>query len=69
MEQKNDFARALSEKMLTYALGRGLEEYDEPTLDAIVAALERDDYRFSTLVYEIVSSLPFTKRQGEVEAS
>lgn len=58
------FGRCLAEKMLTYALGRGLEHYDRPTLERIVAGLERDQYRFSRLVVEIVQSDPFRLRRG-----
>jgi hypothetical protein len=50
---------------LTYALGRGLEYYDRPAVDRIVAALARDDYRFSTLVTEIARSDPFRLRRGK----
>jgi hypothetical protein len=66
-EQRLAFARCLTEKLLIYALGRGLEHYDRPTTDRIVAALERDQYRFSTLVVEIVKSDPFRMRRGSVE--
>ena len=59
----DQFARTLSEKMLTFALGRGLEYYDKCTVDEIVASLIRDDYRFSTLVLKIVESEPFQMRQ------
>lgn len=62
---KEDFSRCLSEKLLIYALGRGLDYYDEPTLDHIQAALARDDYKFSTLVREIVKSDPFRLRRGK----
>lgn len=62
---KDDFTRCLSEKLLIYALGRGLDYYDEPTLDRIQAALARDDYKFSTLVREIVKSDPFRLRRGK----
>ncbi|HJT78396.1 MAG TPA: DUF1588 domain-containing protein, partial [Gemmataceae bacterium] len=63
--KKDLFARCLTEKMLTYALGRGVEPYDRPTVEAIVAALGRNDYRFSTLVTEIVKSEPFRLRRGK----
>jgi len=62
---KDDFTRCLSEKLLIYALGRGLDYYDEPTLDGIQTALARDDYKFSTLVREIVKSDPFRLRRGK----
>jgi hypothetical protein len=56
------FARALTEKLLTYALGRGLERYDRPTVAEITARLPAAEYRFSTLVLGIVNSLPFQMR-------
>jgi hypothetical protein len=58
------FVRGFSEKLLTYALGRGLERYDRPAVNAIVAGVEKNDYRFSQLVLEIVNSLPFQKRRA-----
>jgi mono/diheme cytochrome c family protein len=66
--KKDLFARCLAEKMLTYALGRGLEPYDRPGVEKITAALARDDYRFSTLVLEIARSDPFRLRRGKDEA-
>jgi hypothetical protein len=65
--KKELFSRCLAEKMLTYALGRGLESYDRPAVDKITAALARDDYRFSTLVLEIARSDPFRLRRGKDE--
>jgi hypothetical protein len=58
-EQSDKFARCLTDKMLTFALGRGLEYYDKCAVDKIVAELKRDNYRFSTLVSQIVLSDPF----------
>jgi hypothetical protein len=63
--KKELFARCLTEKMLTYALGRGLEYYDRPSVDVIMASLARNDYRFSTLVVEIARSDPFRLRRGK----
>ncbi len=60
-----DFSRALTEKMLTYALGRGLERYDRPTVRAITEKLANTGYGFQTLVREVVRSLPFQSRRGE----
>jgi hypothetical protein len=57
--------RSLAEKMLTYALGRGLEYYDECAIRSIVAELEKSDDRFSSLVLGIVRSTPFQMRRGE----
>jgi Protein of unknown function (DUF1592)/Protein of unknown function (DUF1588)/Protein of unknown function (DUF1587)/Protein of unknown function (DUF1585)/Protein of unknown function (DUF1595)/Ca-dependent carbohydrate-binding module xylan-binding/Planctomycete cytochrome C len=65
--KKDLFARSLGEKMLTYALGRGLEYYDRPAMDRIVAAVGQSDYRISTLVVEITKSDPFRMRRGKDE--
>ena len=62
---RDSFAEGLTEKLLTYALGRGLERYDRPTVKQITKRLAADDYRFSTLVLEIVKSMPFKMRRGE----
>ena len=62
---RDSFAEGLTEKLLTYALGRGLERYDRSTVKQITKQLAADDYRFSTLVLEIVKSLPFQMRRGE----
>ena len=63
-DRKQQFVRCLTEKMLTYALGRGLEYYDRPTVDQIVAQLEAEGYRSSVLITEIVKSDPFRLRRG-----
>jgi len=60
---RDAFARALTSKLLTYALGRGLERYDTKTVKAIAARLPASDYRFSALVLEIAKSLPFQSRR------
>jgi hypothetical protein len=60
-----DFARCLTEKMLTYALGRGVERYDKRTVNQITRKLAASGYRFQTLIYEIIESLPFQSRRGE----
>ncbi len=62
---KRDFSEALSRKMLTYALGRGLEPFDDCAIQELVHRLEQDEYRFSSLVLGIVVSDPFRKRRGE----
>ncbi len=58
------FGRCLTEKMLTYALGRGMERYDKCTLDEIAKNLAKENYKFSSLVLEIVKSDAFQKRRG-----
>lgn len=62
-EQKQGFCRSLAEKMLTYAIGRGVEYYDMCALDEITNNFTTRGYRFSALVTEIVTSDPFLKRQ------
>jgi hypothetical protein len=64
-QDQGAFTRALTEKLLTYALGRGLERYDRPTVKAIARRVAEGDYRFSALVLEIVQSLPFQMRTAE----
>ena len=60
-----EFTRNLTEKMLIYALGRGLEPYDKPLIRSIVKKMGESEYRFQTLVREIVHSLPFQARRGQ----
>jgi hypothetical protein len=63
--RKDEFARCLAEKMLTYSLGRGLERSDKPTVDAITKSVATDDYRFSALVLAVVQSEPFRNKRME----
>jgi Protein of unknown function (DUF1588)/Protein of unknown function (DUF1587)/Protein of unknown function (DUF1585)/Protein of unknown function (DUF1592)/Protein of unknown function (DUF1595)/Planctomycete cytochrome C len=65
-EHRRDFYRCLTEKLLTYALGRGLEYYDEHTVDQIVEQLDSREGKFSTLVTGIIESAPF-QRQRRVD--
>jgi hypothetical protein len=64
MSRKEGFTRCLVEKMLTYALGRGIQYYDRPTIEKIVQALPVGKYRFSVLVTQIVNSDAFRQRRG-----
>jgi hypothetical protein len=57
----------MTEKLLTYALGRGLEEYDMPAVRGIVRAAGPDNYRWSSLVLAIVRSVPFQMRAKGAE--
>jgi len=61
--RKGDFHRCLTEKMLTYALGRGLEYFDGPAVDTIINELESDG-RLLALVEGVVASVPFQMRRG-----
>jgi hypothetical protein len=63
--QLPQFSHTLIEKMMTYALGRGLRSYDRPTVDTINRNLAADEYRFQTLIQLIAESLPFQSRRGE----
>lgn len=58
-----DFYRCLTEKLLTYSLGRGLEYYDEHTVDEIVGQLDREQGKFSALLMGIIQSAPFQKQR------
>jgi hypothetical protein len=60
--KKELFAHCLTEMMLTYAMGRGLEYYDKCAVDAILKALDENNDRFSTLVVEVIKSEPFQMR-------
>jgi hypothetical protein len=62
-QRKEEFSRALTRKMLVYALGRGLKPYDQCTVDEVVKELAKNEYRFSTLVTAIATSTPFRMRR------
>jgi len=62
---REEFALAFTSKLLTYALGRGLERYDRATVRSIAAHAAEDEHRFSRVVLEIVKSLPFQSRRAE----
>lgn len=64
-DKQCEFGECLAEKMLTYALGRGLEFYDRCATDKIVKSLKNQKFRFSVLVAEIAKSDPFRMRRGE----
>ncbi|MEY5027095.1 MAG: hypothetical protein RLZZ244_2623 [Verrucomicrobiota bacterium] len=63
--RSHDFHRCISEKLLTYAIGRGLEYYDTTTLNQIVRTLEAPGSTFRTLLYAVAESAPFQKRRGD----
>lgn len=64
-KDRTAFVECVTDKLMTYALGRGLERYDRPVVKQIAKRLESQDYRISALVMEIVKSLPFQMRRGE----
>ena len=59
------FVQCLTEKMLTFAIGRGLEFYDKRAVDGIVKQMKRDGFKFETLVIGVAKSLPFDMKRGE----
>ncbi len=65
LQRPDVFASTLTEKLLTYALGRGCESHDAPAVRAIVRDAAQADYRFSALILGIVRSTPFRMRTTE----
>jgi hypothetical protein len=66
-EKRDAFCKCLATKLMTYALGRGMNSYDRCSIKAAVSALGENDYRFSALVTSIVTSDPFTLREARRE--
>jgi mono/diheme cytochrome c family protein len=64
LENPDAFVGTMSEKLLTYALGRGLEYYDAPAVRTILRATVGNDYRFSAMILAIVNSTPFQMRRS-----
>ncbi len=63
LERQDDFVECLSEKLLTYALGRGLEYYDRPAVREVRRQAAANDYRFSAIALAIANSVPFQMRK------
>jgi hypothetical protein len=64
-DRPQQFVTTVTEKLMTYGLGRGLDYYDMPTLRRIVREAAVDDYRFHTLILGIVTSDPFLMRRSQ----
>ena len=64
LRSPDQFIHTVTEKLLTYALGRGVEHFDAPTIRAIVRHAERADYRFASIVLGIANSTPFQMRKA-----
>ncbi|MEJ6729168.1 MAG: DUF1592 domain-containing protein [Akkermansiaceae bacterium] len=62
LEKPHLFARTISEKLLTFALGRGLEAHDAPAIREIVRRAAQDEYHFSAIILGITESVPFQQR-------
>ena len=65
LAHEHSFVRTVIEKLLTYAVGRSIEYYDQPAIRKITAAAVSDDYRWSSIVLGIVESVPFQMRRSE----
>ena len=63
LDRRDEFVETLAAKLLTYAIGRGLESYDQPAVREIRRRVEAADHRFSALVAAIVDSVPFRLRR------
>jgi hypothetical protein len=64
LSRREQFITAVTEKLLTYALGRGLEHYDQPVVRKIVREAAPNGYRWSSLIVGVVSSTPFQMRMS-----
>ncbi len=62
--QKEQFVRTVTAKLLTYAVGRGMEYYDAPAIRGIVRSSAQDDYRWSSTILALVKSAPFRMRRA-----
>jgi hypothetical protein len=63
LAQKDRFIEAFTERLMTYALGRGVEAHDMPAVRKIRAAAANDNYRTHAIIMGIVQSVPFTMRK------
>jgi hypothetical protein len=62
-QRETELARNLTERLMAFALGRQLEGYDEVVIDRLMATIAQDDYRFQTLITEVITSDLFTQRR------
>ncbi len=69
LRRPEQFVGTMTEKMLTYALGSGLEYYDMPAVRGIVREAAKNNYRFSSLVLAITRSIPFEEKQAQPAAN
>jgi hypothetical protein len=65
MNKKGQFVRSLTERLLTYALGRGLEPYDHCNVDVLTKQVAKQDYKFSAMVAAVITSEPFRYRGAD----
>jgi uncharacterized protein DUF1585 len=67
LDRPEIFVTTMTEKMMTYALGRGVDVADMPAVRRVVRETKMTDYRFSSIVMGIVTSVPFQMRAASVE--
>ena len=63
LSRKDQFIEAMTERLMTYALGRGVESYDMPAVRSVRDQAAKDDYRMQTIILGIVQSVPFSMRR------
>ena len=63
--RKKDFHRCLTEKLFTYALGRGAEYYDSPVINKIIKEAENKGGGLKEFIYALIESVPFQRRRAE----
>jgi hypothetical protein len=63
LRRRGQFIETFTERLLTYALGRGVEEYDAPVIRKIARDASTDDQRWSSIILGIVNSNPFQMRR------
>jgi len=69
LKDREEFVRTVAEKLLTYALGRGVEYYDQPAIRQIVQNARANEYRWSALILGVIESVPFQMRLPATAAS
>jgi hypothetical protein len=69
LDRPEDFVRTVTEKLLVYALGRGLESYDNPAIRQILREARFEDYRWSAIILGVVRSNPFQMRRAHEQNS
>jgi hypothetical protein len=65
LQQKDQFVKAVTGKLLMYALGREIDHHDAPAIRSIVRATAADNYRWSSIILAIVKSVPYQMRRAK----
>ena len=64
LSKKDQFVMTVTERLLTYALARGVEPFDMPAIRKIVRNAASNDYRWSSLIFGVIDSVPFQMRRA-----